>query len=287
MEREYRPAGALELRYEDISQDGRALIDSVPPALGAVWRTLLAKIPDADVLRKEGILPILSRINVDVTEHVVSPFNPYLVEGYGEKVEGTADDYTRVLFNVHARVSAKGAHAMFPGGGTGEMDLVGTMTGEHVLTRLFAEKDKRRVVPDDVRAAGVTLEGSRPFLAARTIVAEPAGATAIDPAFVQGDVPLAFGLMHTDANQHVNSLVYPRLFEEAVLRRLATLGRSLAVRARSLEIGYRRPSFAGDVVRVDTRLFQKDGQLIALGLFAGMTDPPEAARVFVKLVLAS
>jgi hypothetical protein len=96
--REYRPAGTFQLRYEDIAQDGRPLLHSIPPALGAVWRALLVDVADADVLKRQGILPILSRIRMDVTEHVVSPFRPFTVDGYGERLSGTAADYTRVLF---------------------------------------------------------------------------------------------------------------------------------------------------------------------------------------------
>lgn len=290
MEREYRPAGTLQLRYEDISQDGRALLNSIPPALGAVWRTLLAEVPDAEVLQRRGILPILSRIRIDVTEHVVSPFRPCSVTGYGEQLRGVADDYTRVLFNVHARISAKGGHAFFPGASS-DTDLVGTMFAEHVFTRPFAPREQRRVVPADILAAGLLIEAECPFERASTVIAEPEGATPIDAAFVRGDVPLAMGLMHTDANQHVNSLTYPRLFEEALLRRLSALGRPLAVRARSLTIGYRRPSFAGDVLRVDTRLYERPAhgtqpaQIEALGVFAGLTEARESGRVFVRLLL--
>lgn len=294
MEREYRPAGSFQLRHEDIAQDGRPLLHAIPPALGSVWRVLLKDVQDADVLKRDGVLPILSRIRLDVTEHVVSPFRPFSVEGFGERVAGTAPDYTRVLYNIHARVSAKGGHAMFSGS-PDHVAVVGTMFAEHVLTRPFAEKDRRRVVPEDVTGAGVTLDGTQPFLPARSILEEPiAGAIAVDPAFVQGDVPLAMGLMHTDANQHVNSLVYPRLFEEAVLRRLHALGRSLAVRARSLEIGYRRPSFAGDVIRVDTRLFDvpaagaEPARIVALGVFVALDETGhETARVFSRLTLSA
>ena len=60
--------------------------------------------------------------------------------------------------------------------------------------------------------------------------------------------PLPLGLAHTDANQHVNSLVYPRLFEEAVLRRLATLGKPTALLTRRAEVAFRKPAFAGEVL---------------------------------------
>jgi acyl-CoA thioesterase FadM len=98
--------------------------------------------------------------------------------------------------------------------------------------------------------------------------------------------------MHTDSNQHVNSLVYPRLFEEAVMRRLFALGRSRAVLARSLVIGWRRPSFAGDVLKVDLRLFETSATgLVAVGMFFGETETAKGpdrdrARCYVRLDLA-
>ena len=46
--------------------------------------------------------------------------------------------------------------------------------------------------------------------------------------------PVVFGVVHTDSNHHVNSLVYFRLFEEAALRRFAQLGAATpSSRARS------------------------------------------------------
>ena len=83
----------------------------------------------------------------------------------------------------------------------------------------------------------------------------------------------------------MNSLVYPALFEDAVLRRLAKLGRSPHVLARSLEIAYRRPSFAGDTVRVAFSLAMNAGAIVALGHFVGEGETEDRARAFVRMVL--
>jgi acyl-CoA thioesterase FadM len=96
---------------------------------------------------------------------------------------------------------------------------------------------------------------------------------------------MALGVMHTDSNQHVNSLVYPRLFEEAALRRFAVLGKSTTVLARSIDIAYRRPSFAGDTLRIFVRAFEN----AAIGYFFGTNDDPsdvKKARAFVQMRFA-
>ena len=109
-------------------------------------------------------------------------------------------------------------------------------------------------------------------------------ARAIDADFVVDPAPLAMGLAHTDSNQHVNSLVYARLFEEAVLRRLATMGRSRDTLARAFDIAYRRPSFAGDVLHVRLRLWDYANGLIATGSFFA-EGKDDRARVFVHMRL--
>ena len=55
-----------------------------------------------------------------------------------------------------------------------------------------------------------------------------------------------FGMMHTDSNQHVNSLVYPRVFEELAVRRHG----DAKLLARAVEMRWRKPFFAGERARV-------------------------------------
>jgi hypothetical protein len=108
-----------------------------------------------------------------------------------------------------------------------------------------------------------------------------------------------FTLDQTDSNQHVNSLVYIRLFHDAINRRLAAAGQPLLqVRSRAVDIAYRKPCFAGDKVRAQLRLFQHDrgppchgaeqsgrpaGVLGAAGVVEGVADGKPRCYVRVEL----
>jgi hypothetical protein len=86
-------------------------------------------------------------------------------------------------------------------------------------------------------------------------------------------VPITFGLVHTDSNMHVNSLVYLRMFEEAALRRLAQLGKGSAVLGRTLDIAYRKPCFAGQTMFVVEQAFEQNGKL---GMAAALVEAKDA-----------
>ena len=64
-----------------------------------------------------------------------------------------------------------------------------------------------------------------------------------------------FGLAHTDSNQHVNSIVYPRWFEDAAVRRLAQHGVRGSVLGRGSEVLFRKPFFAGQEARFSLQTF--------------------------------
>jgi acyl-CoA thioesterase FadM len=94
--------------------------------------------------------------------------------------------------------------------------------------------------------------------------------------------PIAFGLAHTDSNQHVNSLVYPRLFEDAALRRFAALGKGKpAVLSRHVEAAFRKPCFAGETYAVALQAFTLDGKLGAVGSFVS-TDDARSAETLAR-----
>jgi hypothetical protein len=146
---------------------------------------------------------------------------------------------------------------------------VGSVLTEYVFTRPFAEPNERRVT--DLGESGRD---------AKVIEwAEPKAL--LDGPLEVDAVPIAFGLTHTDSNQHVNSLVYPRLFEEAVLRRL---GRG-DVLARRLDVRYRKPSFAGDRLSLALNVTERDGAVTASGVFFEPGTEPTAGRVFLQLQL--
>lgn len=95
--------------------------------------------------------------------------------------------------------------------------------------------------------------------------------------------PLVFGVVHTDSNQHVNSLVYLRLFEEAVLRSLPA--KTGPVLARRLEIAYRKPCFAGDRMRIHTKTFEHEGKRAAIAAIAPEGAPASSAHAVAHMIL--
>jgi acyl-CoA thioesterase FadM len=107
----------------------------------------------------------------------------------------------------------------------------------------------------------------------------PEGARALEPALRIEAPAITFGLVHTDSNQHVNSLVYPQLFEEFAIRRLASHGERTPVLARALEIAYRKPCFAGDRVHVALRTYELDGSYGAVGVFVNADEAPDDAAL--------
>jgi len=268
VERARRP---IPLRYEDISQDGRLLLEAAPQALGeAIWRAQLQGSPMARALRKAGIVPVLSRLVIEGTEGPFSVVAELEAEGSWQLAATIGDDgaierlYVLMWADVDGRI---GRTYGPPPPGAGERRVAARVFAEHVLTRLFAPPAERRVTSlaglgPDVPAA--------PYRSPRaeSLLEPPPGAIALDDGLVLDPVPFAVGVVHTDSNQHVNSLVYPRLFEEAALRRLAAHGRSTALLGRALDIQYRKPFFAGQKLRVAVRLWATpDGAVCAAGAF--------------------
>ncbi len=266
--------GSFELRYEDLAQDGRMMMTALPPALGwTVWRQLIARHPARAAYQKRGIVAILTRLTVDGTAATVRVDQP--VEATGAyQLAHQAGGGERMFMNMWVEVRGASGR-MVPPQGPGPAIVAGRLFAEHTFTKLFAPKDQRRVTTADVEA------GSEPiaeyaFAGAETAAALPDGATALDDDYLPDDADVCFGLDHTDSNQHVNSLVYPRLFAEAALRRLVRHGRERDVLVRHLDIAYRKPSFAGDRVRLHVRAFALGDRVGAAGFLVG--DGEAAAR---------
>ncbi len=112
----------------------------------------------------------------------------------------------------------------------------------------------------------------------------PDGATLLDDSLRPDIVPIAFGLNHTDSNQHINSLVYPRLFEGAALRRLSTHGVPSKLLARHVEIAYRKPFFVGQIARIHLQAFDSDEGLGVVGCFTEEKDSTTAkAHCYIRM----
>jgi hypothetical protein len=279
-----RTTRPIPLRYEDISQDGRLLLEAAPQALGeSIWRAQLQGTPIARALRKAGIVPVLTRLVVEGTE---GPFSVVAeLEATGSyEVAASVDDagtVERLYVLMWADVTGKlGRTYGPPPPGAGERRLAARVFAEHVLTRLFAPPAERRVTSLEGLAPEVPAIPSARYRspAPETLLSVPPGATPLDHALVLDPVAFPVGVVHTDSNQHVNSLVYPRLFEEAALRRLAAHGRATTVLGRTLDIQYRKPFFAGQNLRIALRLFAADdgSGICAAGAFLpddGAGDP--------------
>jgi hypothetical protein len=155
----------------------------------------------------------------------------------------------------------------------------GTLFVEHTFTRLFAPPNQRRVKKFAIPGLPEVPSARYDAPAPTTAMEVPLGAEALDADYVPDASEIYFGLEHTDANQHVNSLVYPRLFAEAALRRLD----DRKVLVRGLDIAFRKPSFAGDRVRVHQRMFRDGPRFGAAGYLAadGETKPRVCCRILL------
>ena len=258
-----RASGVIHLRYEDVSQDGRVVVTALPQALGeAVWRPLLSRTPIAHALRDAGIVPILSRLHVRGGLGPISVRASLQAHGcydmaHTVDAQGTVD---RIVLRMWARVSGpKGrTHGPHPKD-AGEIVHVGDVYAEHVLTRPFGPLAERKVLHLDVAGMPRVPEHRVVLDPPDALATLPSGARAYDDAPVAEARAHVFGLDDTDSNQHVNSLVYPRVLRETGVRRLATSRDASRLLACSFELAYRKPCFAGDRVVVVGRGFALEG----------------------------
>ncbi|HKA91820.1 MAG TPA: hypothetical protein VKE22_29360 [Haliangiales bacterium] len=264
-----RGVGSAPVRYEDVSEDGRIRLTSLSHFLGlALWQNAVANNGPSRTAARQGIVPVLTRLAFEGGSGPHSVRRP--VEGRGcFQLAHTVDDAggpDRILLNMWLTMTAPAGRTYGPPPpNRGEPIVAGRVFGEHVFTRLFAPKAERKVL------ALPGLEGPPParytWRAAEDLVALPPAATPLDDDLIADDAPIVFGLTHSDSNHHVNSLVYPILFEDAALRRFHALGLTTRVLAHSLEIAYRKPCFAGEAYRIHLRAFREDGALAAAGTF--------------------
>lgn len=276
-----RAAFDVEMRYEDLCQDGRVLFPSLlsggaPP----IWSRLLYGQPALRALRAQGIIPVLSRLVIVGSAEPFTLARPFTVTGaYQLAHAGNGDAVERLMSLLWCEMSGpRGRIAGPKPAGAGEQASCGSFFLENVFTRLFAPPEQRKVVRFDVPGFEAIPEHRHPMRSHEAILALPEGAVPLEPTLSPDLEPLVFGLCHTDANQHVNSLVYPRMFEEAALRRFAALGSSAPGLSRAVEVGYRKPSFAGDRVRILLQAFTLGERRGAVGVFVAEGDQASATE---------
>jgi hypothetical protein len=252
-------------RYEDITEDGRFQLTALMPGLSAaVWRALLLGLPAIEAMRAQGILPILSRLVMVAEDRPASVSEA--VEYRGSFRFAREAGGPRLFANMWVEARAPIASTLGPApAADAPYALLGRVFAEHVITRPFAPPDQRRVTRLDVPGLPPIPDDEHPFEPPEALLARADG-----PLDDLGD--LLFGAMHTDSNQHVNSMVYPRAFEEAAVRRLLQSGTAPAPQrllARALELRWRRPFFAGERAAIGARFLGGAGAGVrAIGAFA-------------------
>lgn len=291
---QHHAGGRLQLRYEDLAQDGHLVVEAIPSALGELWRGL-----DADRRRilggGPGVQPILSRVVLEVGEGPIAIGGPTDAQGSAQLAHTVGPDGAvhHVVLNMWGRLASVIGRTVGPRPvDAGRAVVAGRVFAEHVYTRPFGPPAERRVLALDLGLGSgpVVPEDRHVFRSAESTLALPEGAEAIDAELSADPAYTVFGLDHTDSNQHINSLVYTRLFVEAGLRRLDVLGKNRpAPRAQAIEIAYRKPSFAGERVRVLVRAFRTGEEL---GVLAALVTDEEARgplaamrpRVFARVL---
>ena len=225
-----------------------------------------------------------SRISMQTTGGPVSVRKQIEVDGLYQlgHARDPSGEVSRIFVNGHAELYAPVARTHSPQPPhAGERVHVGRVFAEHVFTRPFAAAGTRKVfalpsvegpyVPELMLPARTPAETLRP----------PEGAIFLEPVLQRDPSPVTFGLSHTDSNQHVNSLVYPQLFEDAALRRLMDLGHDTSeLLVDVIDVAFRKPCFAGDRMYVTLGTFEQRGQVGAIAYLGPMEgDAHRATRV--------
>jgi hypothetical protein len=258
-------------RYEDITQDGRLMLVPMMHGLGAAaWGAVQREVTALESFAKQGIMPILRRLVLVGEGGPVSVHAPVEYEGHAHLARETGGNRLFVNMWLDARAPLASTFGPKPAEDA-EKVLVGRIFAEHVITRPFGPKEDRRVTHLDAPGLPRVPHDEHGYELTESLVG---GADLT----IAGIVP--FGMMHTDSNQHVNSLVYPRLFEEAVLRHLGEDAKGLV--SRAVELRWRRPFFAGD--KAVMRLGMLDKRT-ALGTFCPDGGDPHKPSCAIKMTL--
>lgn len=273
--------GDTRIRYEDVAQDGRLSLGGVWSPIGRVLWTQMDIARAFERQGRKGVRNVLARVIVDTDEEAISVHGPAHSE-VRYRLSHTVDDagqVNRLLFETWLHTSAvRGTpgHPGAPPAADAPRVRVARAWGQHVFTRPAAPPGQHRVLELDDPVLPRVPPTRADWHAPAGVLELPAGAEWLDAAPRADAAPIVFGLVHTDGNQHVNFLAYPRLVEDAALRRFAELGERAPLLARRAEVGYRKPCFAGDRMRVVMQAFRRDDQRGVLAVLVPDGGPREA-----------
>jgi hypothetical protein len=282
-----RASGHFRLSYEDIAQDGRLLLHGIPKGMGcSFWAKAAPQNGIDHAMRERGVVPILVKMWTQGGAGPVGLGSAVRADARFEyeRVDDEAGEVDKLVLSVWVELKAP------PGTVHGEADaasdseelVIGRVFTEHIFTRLFAKRGERKVTRLEGSRLPEVPQSVRSWQQPVSLLDLPDGAVPIDDMTIDQSA-VVFGVDHTDSNQHVNALVYPRLFREAALRRMATLGLETNMIARSQQTAYRKPSFAGDRCRIALSCFRLGD---AVGATACLLDgdDPKRGRIFDRVM---
>lgn len=249
------------MRFEDITQDGMLKVGGMPHAIGMVcFRQLYAPSALNQATRQQGVVPILSNLVMEVADGPVGVGTDFTVDGRYQLGRTVNQDGEVDRLTLHMFADIHGARGMTHGPGastSGAQLLAGRVRAEHVFTRPWGPREQRRVTQLEVDGAPFVPEDIAPLANAVDVLTPPEPVPWVHDEPRADGVTLCFGQSHTDSNQHVNSLVYPQLFEDAVLRALSDVGEDCGpLLVRHMMLGFRKPCFAGQRMTIALRLFK-------------------------------
>jgi hypothetical protein len=276
----------FSIRYDDLTQHAQIKLVTMQLALGRVcMEKLWSKHPLFET-RRQGIAAILSRMQLESEPVAVSFGSPLEARGFIEIAHerDRSGEVSALFMNATAEIwglPSRRDPAIDPS--TRQLVRIGRAFGEHVLTKPYGPPSERKVLRFDVagQASIPPAEHSRVRVAQNLQL--PAAASALESEFSPDEVDWVFGLTHTDLNQHVNSLVYARLFEDAALRRASRLGRGGDWIADKISLCYRKPSFAGERMICMLRAYEEGEHLGAVGYLGPAGTPLDKAHCSVHL----
>jgi len=290
MPSEHVVTGEEPLRYDDITQDGRLRLLSMPHALGTLWRELMSTGPLRDLAR-QGTLAILTHLHVRGGDGPIAVSHPLQVRACHRLAHTQSEDgnVERILLDMWAELEAPlgRTHGPQPEG-AGNMIRAGSLFARHVLSRPFAPPGQRKVRRLEHAELPSVPERLEHWSPPGEIATTPRDVQRIDGSSGERITPVAFGLDHTDSNQHVNSLVYPRMFDDAARAQLAELGADPTPMMRTLHVGFRKPCFAGQRFELRLRAFAPEApeashRAFVDGAFAPCGHPaPEEAHTYLR-----
>lgn len=278
--------GRTPLRFEDVAQDGRVRIEGVWPPIGPILWGKLGVSKSLFRLGAQGVRAVLTYVLIDGGNEPVSVRNlsEHSARWQAGHTKDAKGEVNRLVLNTWlSSFAPRGIpdNPALPSSSTEKVSIARAF-GQHVFTKPTAPPGQHRVLRLDDPELPEFPPTELPFHDPMGVLAVPSGAELLEAEPARDPSAIVFGLCHTDGNQHVNFLTYPRLAEEAAVRRFARLGLGARLLARRAEIGYRKPSFAGDSLSIVLQAFRL-GEM--LGVVGGFYDGavPERVASFAEL----